>query len=216
MSAVTRVTAACQQPHRLARAMFAPTRLLVVVVVFALLLLTGCGSGQQTITLPRPNASGAPLPTEPSTQTTTTPASSSYPLVHFTYEKVWPFTAQLMSITESPNGYPGGGTGPPPGHTMLMVEVDITSQITDRSVPTPPFKLACSEAGAQFDQAGISGFKVGAEGAPGVSESSIQLADGEPHPWDAEWEVPEGTSTSGVICQLEEPTTYAPVVQNLG
>jgi hypothetical protein len=201
------------------------TFLLSVVGMLAVTLaivISGGESNNSTATASAPAAYTPPtqaattaVTTPAATTTPAAPASSSYSLVHFTYEKVWPFTAQLMSVTESPNGFPGGGPVPPPNRTILMVQVNITSQVTDRPVPTPQFKLVCSEPGVQFGQSGLSGFKDDPEGAPGISESSIDLGDGQPHEWDSEWEVPESTTTSGVICQLEEPTTYAPVVQIL-
>jgi hypothetical protein len=177
----------------------------MALLLLGLVALAGCGSNEQTVTIPNPNEAAA-LPTEPSTQTGTaaTPEpSSSHTVVHFTaYDDAWPFTAQIASITENPNGFPGGGMVPPQGYTVLMVKVNITSQVTGRTVPAPELVLHCSEPGVRFGQEGLYGFDRGEEEAPDSSASFVAFGDGQPHAWDDEWEVPEGTSTTDVTCEL--------------
>jgi hypothetical protein len=175
----------------------------------AVLALAGCGSNEQRVTIPSPNEASA-LPTESTpTQTETTPTAettSSHPVVHFAaYEGAWPFTAQIASVTENPNGFPGGGVVPPQGQTVLMVQVNITSEVTGRTVPAPMLALHCSVPGVQFGNEGLYGFD-GGEEAPDSSGSQIAFGDGQPHAWDDEWEVPEGTSTTEVSCELDVGT----------
>jgi hypothetical protein len=125
-------------------------RALVLVFGGLALLIAGyriaqssSGSNTSTIvTAPNPS-SYAPPTTTSSAAPPTTPVHSapSYPVVAFTFtidnpHAVWPFTAQLASITLNPNGFPGSG-GEPPQDTYLMVQVNITSGITGRTVPVP-------------------------------------------------------------------------------
>lgn len=70
-----------------------------------------------------------------------------HPVVHFTLvthtapSGTWPFTAQLAEIRENSNGL--SGAGEPPQDTYLMVQVDVTSAITARTVPVPKLRVAC-------------------------------------------------------------------------
>ncbi|MGD1057374.1 MAG: hypothetical protein ABR992_08170 [Solirubrobacteraceae bacterium] len=173
-------------------------------------------SDTATVSAPMPSHTTKARAASASTETAdTAAATSSYPVVNFTYEKVWPLTAQLVNITENLYGFPGGGLVPPPHYTILMVQVDITSKIVGRAIPSPVFKLVCSEPGVKFGASGLYGYDGGPDAAPDPSGSYIDLGDGQPHAWDSEWEVPEGTSTAGVICQLEEATDYSPMIQAL-
>ena len=105
-------------------------------------------------------------------------------------------------MTENPNGFAGSGLVPPEGYTVLMVQVNITSEVTGRTVPPPYLKLHCAIPGVQFGREGSYGFD-GVEEAPAFDGPKIAFGDGQPHPWDGEWEVPEGASTSELSCELE-------------
>ncbi len=197
------------------------------LLVVLLIPLAGCGASQQTITIPSPNAA-APLPTGSVTtqttaplpagsvtrQTTATPAptSSGYRLVHWK-SGPWPFTAQLVSITKSPEGFPGAGSSPP-GWTKLMVRVNMASQTSDRTPPTPGdfgVKIECRGSNTASWNSGegretvpiVAGWDEGSN-APDSSGSRIGMGYEEPHTYDAEWEVPEATNTTSVKCTLNQ------------
>jgi hypothetical protein len=187
------------------------TRLMLLVCLAA---LSGCGATQQTITIPSPNAA-APLPTgSVTTQTTATvaPTSSSYRLVHWK-SGPWPFTAQIASITKSPEGFPGTGSAPP-GLTKLMVRVSMASQTSDRTPPTPAdseVQIECSAPNSSAWNPGeerksvpiVDGWDEGSN-APDSSGAHIGMGYEEPHIYDAEWEVPEATGTGSVKCTLNQ------------
>lgn len=177
-----------------------------LVVLILCLLVAGCGSNTEKITIPSPNEAASALPTtSTSTQASSTApqASPSYPVEHFTaFNGVWPFTAQLATVTENPNGFPSSGLVPPPGYTVLMVQVNITSEITGRTVPVPELKLHCTIPSVQLGQEGQDGFDEG-EYSPDIHGPKIALGDGQPHPWDDEWEIPEGANTSELSCELD-------------
>ena len=191
-----------------------PRRTLLLAVALVVgVLLAGCGSGQVSIvtTATHPAFTEQTDTNTPvSTTSTGIPApSSSYPLVHFTNdtstpEGTWPFTAQLANISENPNGFPGGDTIPPQD-TYLMVQVNITSGISGRTVPPPKPEVTCHAPGDQhWERAGYLsiGYDQGSTG-PDPEGSSIPLGDGQPHLWDVEWVVPEGTPTDNVTCVIE-------------
>jgi hypothetical protein len=170
---------------------------------------TGCGSSRTT-TVVQPviaTASQATASTPTAPPPTTTAPTSSYPLVQFTTTTrsphgIWPFTAQLASITENPNGF--SGAGEPPQDTYLMVQVDVTSKITGRLVPAPHLTITChapDEHGWEPGPDPATGYDEGSQ-APDPSGSNVALGDGQPHPWDVEWQVPIGTSTTDVTCAL--------------
>lgn len=155
------------------------------------------------------------MPTEPSTQATTAPTNSTYPVVRFTLKGegttengTWPFTAQLATMKENPNGFPGGGLVPPTGHTVLMVQVNLTSQTTGRTVPIPRPTIVCHDPGNQVGQAGLYGYDEGPQTAPELSGAHLAFGDGQPHPWDAEWEVPESLKIGTVKCVMELEIGY--------
>lgn len=175
---------------------------LLGIASLAAVVLPGCGSSNQAN-----EATGSPAATatttQTSTETTSTPQeASSYPVVRFSISQnggTWPFTAQLISMKENPNGFPGGGVEPPSGHTVLMVQVNITSQTTGRPVPVPRPTVSCQAPG--IGQAGLYGYDEG-DNSPDVTGANIGFGDGQPHPWDAEWEVPESLDISSVKCKL--------------
>jgi hypothetical protein len=174
---------------------------LAAVAVTTMPLLAGCGSGGATITVAAPSVSTQPGSTPAPAAATTTPAPPppppAYPLVHFTNtirspHGVWPFTIQLASITKSPSGFTGTG-GAPPGDTYLMVQLNITSQVTGRMVIPPDVEneILChgfhelpGGAGKGYDQGNST---------PDPTGFYVALGDGRPHAWDQEWLVPEGT-----------------------
>jgi hypothetical protein len=184
-----------------------------LVAILSFLSLAGCGSGGQSVTIPNPNPHRALSPAAPSTETTASPAvttNSMYPVVHFTLkgegmaeDGAWPFTAQLATMKENPNGFPGGGVAPPPGHTVLMVQVNITSQTTGRTVPVPRPTIVCHDPRNQVGESGLYGYDEGPEIAPEQDGAHIAFGDGQPHPWDAEWEVPENLNIGTVTCVME-------------
>jgi hypothetical protein len=183
--------------------------LLVLLTPFA-----GCGSSQQTISIPSPNAGATPLATSSATTQTTpsAPTNSSYPLVH-RKDGPWPFTAQLVSITKSPEGFPGAGSSPP-GFDKMMVRVNMASQTSDRTPPTPSdfdVQIECKGTNSSSWNPGgerknvpiVWGWDEGSN-APDSSGSHIGMGYEEPHTWDAEWEVPEATDTTSVKCTLNK------------
>jgi hypothetical protein len=186
---------------------------LVALPLLGLVALAGCGSDTEKITIPSPNEAAA-LPTEStSTQTTATsaaPTNSTYPVMHWE-DGPWPFTAQLVSITTSPEGFPGSGSVPP-GWDKLMVQVNIASQTTDRTPPTPggadilvecrgPNSDSWNPNGEPKNLPIVSGWDEGSDG-PDSTGANIGMGYNEPHTWDAEWEVPEDTSTTEISCEL--------------
>ncbi len=177
------------------------------VLLGCLAALSGCGSSHQTITIPSLNAGGPSLPTTTAQTATAAPPSSTYPVVHWN-DGPWPFTAQLVSITKSPEGFPGIGSAPPHWE-RLMVRVNIASQTTDRAPPTPSdnaIQIACSAPnssswndGYRLDYPIVYGWDEG-ENAPDQTGANIGLGYQVPQVWDAEWQVPEGTDTASVKC----------------
>jgi hypothetical protein len=178
----------------------------------SLAALSGCGSGQQTVTIPSPNAGATPLATGSATTQTTpsAPTNSTYPVVHWK-DGPWPFTAQLVSITKSPEGFPGAGSSPP-GFDKMMVRVSMASQTSDRTPPTPsdfevqveckgPNSGSWNPGGARKNVPVVDGWDEGAN-APDSSGAHIGMGYEEPHLYDAEWEVPEATDTATVKCTL--------------
>ncbi|HEX5852515.1 MAG TPA: hypothetical protein VFY36_05430 [Solirubrobacteraceae bacterium] len=182
--------------------------------LLAAALMAGCGAGGTTITVtpPAPAADTPPISTTRSAAApTTTPArpAPSYPVVPFTFVSTatargrWPFTAQLASITENPNGF--SGAGEPPQDTYLMVQVNVTSKITGRLVPAPKLTVSCHAPGDRSWEAGpfsATGYDEGPGTDPSPGGNAVSLGDGQPHPWDVEWQVPIGTSTTNVKCVL--------------
>jgi hypothetical protein len=207
-------------------------RALTLVFGALALLLVGYRIAQSTsvigsttaVTAPNPSAYAPPTPT---TSSATAPVSApspssstpSYPTVHFTITDrtttpagTWPFTARLVSITENPNGFTGGDPIPPQD-TYLMVQVSIRSGITGRTVPPPEPRVVChgpnghSWPGGEGNQLG-EGYDLGPEATPDLQGDSIAMGDGQPHLWDQEWQVPEGTNTANVRCVLAGETHY--------
>jgi hypothetical protein len=194
-----------------------------VVAAAASVLLTGCGSTRTatvTVTSAVPASTQAvtvSAPSPPAATTTSTPAGApSYPIVHFTITNnttrpagIWPFTANLVSITENPDGFPGSDPVPPQD-TYLMVQVAITSGITGRMVGVAPeLTIAChgpNDHGWSYQ--GNDGYDEGSETAPESQGANVAFGDGQPHLWDAQWQVPEGTSTTNVKCVLEGVINY--------
>jgi hypothetical protein len=205
--------------------------LALVVTVLALaglaLRLAGIGSGTRTTTITAPNPSAytppttttssvaEPTATAPPPATTPSPPAPSYPIVHFTITLrtttpagTWPFTAQLVSITESPNGFPASDIIPPQD-TFLMVQVAITSQITGRTTVMPEPVIGCHGPGDHaWAESPREGYDQGSETGPDPQGGNVAMGDGQPHLWDTEWQVPSGTSTKGVKCVLESETSY--------
>jgi len=175
------------------------------------LLLAGCGTGTTIpVTPPSPAAEASPAATTSSAAPTTAPArpTPSYPVVAFTWtiknpHAVWPFTAQLASITLDPNGFPASGAEPPQD-TYLMVQVNITSQITGRTVPSPNLQnmILCHGPGDRAWSSLAEGYDEGAETAPSITGFNVAMGDGQPHPWDIEWVVPSSTPIAHVRCEL--------------
>jgi hypothetical protein len=180
------------------------------VVGLPVLALTGCGSsGQTTVTVATPVNQVSP-PVQPATTTATsaTPAPA-YPVVPFSYtvedQGTWPYEAQLVSITENPNGF-GGSGGIPPGKTFLMVQLNVTSGVVRSGVPPPDLtiysSIVCHGSSFGSQQYMTSGWNEG-ETTPDSSGMDVAMGDGRPHAWDTEYEVPEGTPTASVKCQLK-------------
>ncbi len=186
-------------------------------------LLAGCGSTRTatvTVTSAVPastQAATVSAPTSPATTTSSTPSGApSYPLVHFTITNttthpagIWPFTAQLVSITENPNGF-AGSDPVPPQDTYLMVQVAITSGITGRTVGVVPEPtIAChGPDDHRWSYQGNDGYDEGSETAPESQGANVAFGNGQSHLWDAQWQVPEGTSTTNVQCVLEGVINY--------
>jgi hypothetical protein len=183
----------------------------VLLTALLVLALAGCGSGQATTDTDIPSdlvaiqQTTASTPTAP--PTTTAAQAPSYPIVHFTNTTrnphgVWPFTAQLASITENPNGFTGTG-GAPPGDTYLEVQVNIVSLVTGRTVP-PPQELEAELVCHGFHEVrggdDAVGYDQGSESAPDRAGFYVAMGDGQPHPWDEEWLVPEQTPTARIKC----------------
>jgi hypothetical protein len=190
-------------------------RLLPLVLAGA--VLAGCGSAGTGSASP---ASVPTTPTAPATEPVpTAPAATkapTNPVVRFTITTngthpvgVWPFTARLASITENPNGFPASQPMPPQD-TYLMVQVNITSGITGRAVAVNPEPvIQCHAPGDQdWSYKGGDGYDQGTETEPEAEGANIAFGDGQPYLWDAEWQVPEGTSTTNVKCILEGVTHY--------
>lgn len=193
-----------------------------VLALFGLLLLGGCGESRTvTVIAPRP----AVPQTTATTATTPTVAQVAQPdpEVHFTLattspEGTWPFTAQLASITTNPDGVPASEPLPPQD-TYLVVQVNLTSQISGRTVPSPRPYIVChgpNDQRWQLAPPGSIGYDRGSESAPDTEGVSIALGDGQPHPWDTEWQVPEGTSTAGVKCVLESTSERYYIIRVVG
>lgn len=195
------------------------SRLLRCAVLAVCVPLGGCGSGTET-TATSPAA--APSNRTPQTaqtssvNTTSAPAGTvgTYPTVTFAMNAVnygknygregrWPFTAQLATLATSPNGFrPGMATGPE--REVLMVQVNIASQISGRIVPSPDLEhdILCFGPGSRSwtaASAGQQGYDEG-ESAPDPFGDNVAMGDGQPHAWDMEWEVPRNTSTANVKC----------------
>lgn len=193
--------------------------MLAVLVGGLAVLFGGCGSGAATTTTtPAQTAAASPQPPASAPAAVTTAQPQAYPVVPFTLVSTgttasrWPFTAQLARVTENPNGF--SGAGEPPQDTYLMVQVDVTSQITGRLVPAPKLTVSCRAPGERGWQPGpvpATGYDEGAGSTPDPGGNRIALGDGQPHPWDVEWQVPIGTSTANVRCTLrpDPPQSYA-------
>jgi hypothetical protein len=182
------------------------------VVLLVLLAVSGCGGSAITVTATTPRPVASQPTTAPVVSTVrSNPTPQLPPTVHFTLtttspEGTWPFTAQLGSITENPNGFPGSDTIPPQD-TYLMVQVNVTSQITGRMVPPPKLHIVCHsphDQAWQLAPPGSIGYDRGSESSPDTEGFYIPTGDGQPHPWDTEWQVPEGTSTTDVKCVLND------------
>ncbi|HTD09924.1 MAG TPA: hypothetical protein VK680_13630 [Solirubrobacteraceae bacterium] len=194
----------------------------VLLSALGMVALSGCGSGAETATSVTHASAGAsaqpPTASAPATAPTDTSQAPSYPLVHFTVTDhttnpvgVWPFTARLVRVTENPNGFPASQP-PPPQDTYLMVQVAITSAITGRSVgaAVPRPRISCHPPDdQQWSHKLPEGYDQGTETEPELEGNAIAFGDGQPHLWDTEWQVPEGTSTTDVKCSIASapPTT---------
>jgi hypothetical protein len=183
----------------------------IAMLVVALAIVIGGkeSSGTATVSVPTlPHETATNVASTPTaTATTATTAPASYPVVNFTYnqEGAWPFTAQIVSITENTTGFPGTAVVSP-GYTVLMVQINITSKTVRSVVPGPSYlKVLCSGPNSSQwkNEYNDNGYNEGSESAPDPAGNNIAPGDGQPHPWDAEWEVPEGTSTESVRCDLE-------------
>jgi hypothetical protein len=177
----------------------------MLVVALAIVISGKESSGTATVSAPTPpqETNAAPAPT----QTAATAAAPSYPVVDFTFnqEGAWPFTAQIVSIKENTTGFPGTAVVSP-GYTVLMVQVNITSKTIRSAVPGPShLKVLCSGPNSSQwkNEYNDNGYDQGSESAPDPAGSNIAPGDGQPHPWDAEWEMPEGTSTKDIACSME-------------
>lgn len=178
-------------------------------------VLGGCGSTTSaTTTLPTTIGTTTSAPPA-SVSTTTAAAPSAYPTVRFTITDhtttpagTWPFTAQLVSINENPNGFMSSDTIPPQA-TYLMVQVAIMSEITGRTVVVPEPTISChAPDSTSWSYKGNDGYDQGTESSPNPEGTDIALGDGQPHLWDSEWQVPAGASTQNVKCVLESVTHY--------
>jgi hypothetical protein len=194
----------------------------VLLSALGMVALSGCGSGAATTTSVTHASVGAsarpPTASAPATAATDTSQAPSYPIVRFTITDrttnpvgVWPFTARLVSITENPNGF-AASQPPPPQDTYLMVQVAITGGITGRSVgaAVPRPRISCHASNAQqWSHKLPEGYDQGTETEPEPEGNTIAFGDGQPHLWDTEWQVPEGTSTTDVKCSIgsEPPAT---------
>jgi hypothetical protein len=179
---------------------------IAILVLAVAVLISGNSSdnGAATVSASSPLT---PSATSTTTTTSTAAASASYPVVSFTFTEqgAWPFTAQIASIGENTTGFPGTGIVSP-GDAVLMIQVNITSKTVRSVVPVPAFiKVLCSGPNSSKwkNEYNDNGYDVGSESAPEGDGSNIAMGDGQPHVWDAEWEVPEGTNTASVKCDLE-------------
>lgn len=86
----------------------------------------------------------------------------------------------------------------------------VTSTITGRTIGIiPEPTIACHGLSDRaWSYQGNDGYDQGAETAPDPEGTSIDLGTGQPYLWDAQWQVPEGTSTASVKCQLAGETHY--------
>jgi hypothetical protein len=184
--------------------------MIAMLVVALAIVISGKESGGTapvpTTTPPHEAAtSAASTPTQ--TATTAAAPSSSYPVVNFTYnqEGAWPFTAQIVSVKENTTGFPGTSIVSP-GYTVLMMQINITSKTIRSVVPGPSYlTVLCSGPNSSRwkNEYNDNGYDEGSESKPDPAGNNIAPGDGQPHPWDAEWEVPEGTSTENLQCSME-------------
>lgn len=180
----------------------------MLVVALAIVISGKESGGTATVSTPtRPTEPAANAASTPTQTATTAAAISSYPVVSFTFnqEGAWPFTAQIVSIKENIIGFPGTSVVSP-GYTVLMVQVNITSKTVRSVVPGPSYlKILCSgpNSGQWKNEYNDNGYDEGSESKPNPAGDNIAPGDGLPHPWDAEWEVPEGTSTENLQCSME-------------
>jgi|ERR1700689_610706 len=179
---------------------------IAILVLAVAILISGNGSNNGAATV---SASSPFTPSATNTTTTTSAAAtnSSYPVVSFTFNEqgAWPYAAQIASISENTTGFPGTAIVSP-GDTVLMVQVNITSKTIRSVVPGPAYiKVLCSGPNSSKwkNEYNDNGYDAGSESAPDPAGNNIGMGDGQPHPWDAEWEVPKGTSTQSVTCSLE-------------
>jgi hypothetical protein len=61
--------------------------------------------------------------------------------------------------------------------------------------------------------ASAEGYDQGSETDPDPLGFNVPLGDGQPHAWDAEWIVPEGTDTSRVKCVFGRDLNKSPIAQ---
>jgi hypothetical protein len=194
--------------------------LIVLVVVAAVLAVLGYKQ-TPTITVAVPTVSAQPMDvgtSVPAASTSTPAPVSPYPVVHFTETTksppgVWPFTVQLSSITENPNGFTGAVSAPPQD-TYLMAQVNITSQVTGRLVPPPDLAgmIVCQGYHKVAESEETSGYDQGTESAPERTGSNIAFSDDQPHAWDAEWVVSESTPVTDIKCTLGPDPSYRQLV----
>jgi hypothetical protein len=95
----------------------------MLVVALAIVIGSKESGGTATVSTPTPRQETTAATASTPTETAATAATaSSYPVVNFTYnqEGAWPFTAQIVSITENTTGFPGTAVVSP-GYTVLMV-----------------------------------------------------------------------------------------------
>lgn len=182
---------------------------IAILVLAVAVLISANSSNNSPATTSAQSAYTPPAATVPATATAAspTPTSPSYPVVDFTFNEqgAWPFTAQIVSISEDTTGFPGTAIVSP-GHTVLMVQVNITSKTIRSVVPGPSYlKVLCSgpNSGKWKNEYNDNGYDAGSGSAPDPAGNNIAMGDGQPHPWDAEWEVPEGTNTASIKCALE-------------
>ncbi|HEX5852164.1 MAG TPA: hypothetical protein VFY36_03625 [Solirubrobacteraceae bacterium] len=181
---------------------------LILPLIVAAVLLAGCGdTGTHIMITESALTAASTTPAAPASTASASAPSQVYPVVHFSVsytgsDAAWPFTAQIASISTSPSGFTGGAPAEPTS-TYLTVQVNITSLITDRPVQPPGVVIRCHAPGdgswkLKDTQAG---YDEGSQ-APSASGYNVPMNDGQPHPWDVEWEVPAGTGTSNVKCVL--------------